>query len=287
MAAEGGGGSGTEGGARCACCGTSFEHAGRGRPRKYCSRACQARAYRARRAGHDEPDGRPGLPGPDTGPPPHTESPLSVDRIVSAGIEIADTEGLDALSMRRVAEALGAATMSLYRHVPSKDELLARMVEAAQNEAPPPQTPADGWREGLRRAARRDWELYLRHPWILPQVMISTHGRLGRAVAAESESALASFDGLGLEPAEAFRHMFTFASYVQGVALTLVASEAPTGPATPLGPPDDFSDFPRLARAMAAGAQPWDLEAQFTAGLETVLDGIAAALARGGGHADS
>ncbi|MYU26179.1 TetR family transcriptional regulator [Streptomyces sp. SID8352] len=285
MAAEGDGG-GTAGGARCACCGTSFDHAARGRPRQYCSRACQARAYRARSAGYGEPDGRPGLPGSASGAPPDTESPLSVDRIVGAGIGIADAEGLDALSMRRVAEALGAATMSLYRHVPSKDELLARMVEAAQNEAPPPQTPADGWREGLRRAARRDWELYLRHPWILPQVMMSTRGRLGRGVAADSESALASFDGLGLEPAEAFRHMFTFASYVQGVALTLVASEASTGPGTSTGPPDDFSDFPRLARAMAAGARPWDLEARFTAGLETVLDGIAVALARGGGRSD-
>src|SRR5687767_15794759 len=61
---------------------------------------------------------------------------LSLERIVAAAIEIADTEGLAGLSMARVAEKLGCATMSLYRHVPSKDDLLVFMMDAAPGEPP-------------------------------------------------------------------------------------------------------------------------------------------------------
>ncbi|MER7024127.1 MULTISPECIES: TetR/AcrR family transcriptional regulator [Streptomyces] len=219
---------------------------------------------------------------------------LTVERIVRAGIAVADAEGLDALSMRRVAMELGTGTMSLYRHVASKDDLVALMVEAAMAEVPLPDSPPRNWRHGLERAAHRDWDLYHRHPWILPRVMVTTRAYFSPALAADSESALSAFDGLDLEPADAFRYMFLFASYVQGVALTLVGdaeaerqSKAATGEGAkdldhaqdPLYEP---GAYPRLARAMRAGADPWDLDALFVSGLAGVLDGIAADLARRG-----
>ncbi|MFF9568054.1 TetR/AcrR family transcriptional regulator [Streptomyces sp. NPDC014685] len=214
-----------------------------------------------------------------------------MERIVRAGIHIADAEGLDALSMRRVAIALGTGTMSLYRHVASKDDLVALMVEAAMADVPLPDSPPLNWRHGLERAAYRDWELYHLHPWILPRVIVSTRGRHGSALAADSESAFAAFDGLGLDPVEAFRYMFMFASYVQGVALIHVSDvEAErqakiTGEQAPDPARDPLSDpaaYPRLTRAMRAGADPWDLDALFASGLAGVLDGIAADLARRG-----
>lgn len=269
----------------CASCGKSLEPADRGRPRLYCSRACQAKAYRARRAETpaDAPEGN------DSGP--H----LTVERIVRAGIAIADAEGLDALSMRRVAVDLGASTMALYRHVASKDDLVALMVEVAMADVPLPDSAPRDWRHGLERAAYRDWDLYHRHPWILPRVMVTTRAHFSPALAADSESAFSSFDGLDLEPAEAFRYMFMFASYVQGVALTYVSdveaerqseiamtqgtTKASDQAQNPLFEP---GAYPRLARAMRAGADPWDLDALFTSGLAGVLDGIAADLARRG-----
>ncbi|SFH40743.1 DNA-binding transcriptional regulator, AcrR family [Amycolatopsis regifaucium] len=268
----------------CVACGKTLKSAERGRPRRYCSRACQARAYRARRT-EDPVD----VPEEDANAPQ-----LTIERIVRAGIEVADAEGLDALSMRRVATDLGASTMALYRHVTSKDELVALMVEAALADAPLPDTPPRDWRHGLERAAYRDWELYHRHPWILSKVLVTTRTHSSPALAADSESAFSSFDGLGLEPADAFRHMFTFASYVQGVALTYVSDveaerQARITGSRPAHPRDDerrrifdHGAYPRLAPAMRAGADPWNLDALFAAGLDGVLDGIAAEFERRG-----
>ncbi|RKT87148.1 DNA-binding transcriptional regulator, AcrR family [Saccharopolyspora antimicrobica] len=261
----------------CAFCGRALEPAERGRPRHYCSRSCQARAYRARRSEASD--------GGDSAP--H----LTVERIVRAGIDVADAEGLAALSMRRVATDLGASTMALYRHVASKDDLVALMVEAAMADVPLPDTPPRNWRHGLERAAYRDWELYHRHPWILSRVLVTTRAHFSPALAADSESAFSSFDELGLEPADAFRYMFMFASYVQGVALTYVSdleAERQAGQRT-TNVPDDERDrlfepgaYPRLGPAMRAGADPWDLDALFASGLAGVLDGIAVDLARRG-----
>ncbi|MFF9652137.1 TetR/AcrR family transcriptional regulator [Streptomyces sp. NPDC014622] len=275
----------------CAACGKDLAPADRGRPRRFCSHACRARAYRARKteapteAGSTEnsaPEGEAGAP--------H----LTAGRITRAGIAIADAEGLDALSMRRVATDLGASTMALYRHVASKDDLVALMVETALTDAPLPDTPPQDWRHGLERAAHRDWELYHRHPWILSKVLVTTRTHSSRALAADSESTFAVFDGLGIEPADAFRYMFMFASYVQGVALTYVSDveaerQARRTDRRPANATDDArrslyepGAYPRLGPAMRAGADPWDLDALFLSGLTGVLDGIAADLARRG-----
>ncbi|MFF7250286.1 TetR/AcrR family transcriptional regulator [Embleya sp. NPDC008237] len=273
--------------ATCARCGNVLESAERGRPRRYCSRACRAKAYRARVA--QEPD--------DTAANPDAQAThLTVEVIVRTGIAIADAEGLDALSMRRVASDLDAGTMSLYRYVPSKDELVALMVEAAMTEAPPPDPAPRGWREGLESAAHRDWQLYRRHPWILRNVMVSTRLRTSPGIAADSERTFTSFDGLDLEPREAFRYVFMIAAYTQGVAMTLVdeieaerrsgltAAQWRKAAAPSWDSLFESGAYPRLTRAMRAVGDSWDLDALFRSGLTGVLDGIAASLARRGEH---
>lgn len=92
---------------------------------------------------------------------------LSIERIVAAAVEIADAEGLAGVSMARVAKSLGFTTMSLYRYVTSKDDLLLLMQEAAFDaEFPPAHEPAD-WRAELREWALFTLALYRRHPWVL------------------------------------------------------------------------------------------------------------------------
>src|SRR5260370_42469779 len=81
---------------------------------------------------------------PHKGPKPA----LSLPRIVDAAVRIADTEGLNAVSMGRVAAELGSAPMSLYRHVSAKDELLRLMVDAAWGDSPGPPPPGERWRAG-------------------------------------------------------------------------------------------------------------------------------------------
>ncbi|WUI00540.1 TetR/AcrR family transcriptional regulator [Spirillospora sp. NBC_00431] len=99
---------------------------------------------------------------------------LSLDRIVAAAVEVADglalAEGIEALSMRRVATRLGVGTMSLYRYVPGKSELLDlmldRVIEAPESGAAACRADDDlGWREILAADARGHWRLCLEHPW--------------------------------------------------------------------------------------------------------------------------
>lgn len=92
---------------------------------------------------------------------------LSIERIVEAAVEIADAEGLGGVSMARVAKSLGFTTMSLYRYVTSKDDLLLLMQEVAFDvEFPPAHDPAD-WRAELREWALLTLAMYRRHPWVL------------------------------------------------------------------------------------------------------------------------
>ncbi|KGM14612.1 hypothetical protein N867_19185, partial [Actinotalea fermentans ATCC 43279 = JCM 9966 = DSM 3133] len=107
--------------------------------------------------------------GPRRGPRPT----LTLDQITQAAITLADAEGLRAVSMARVAEALGVTTMALYRYVTSKDELLGLMYDAAIADEPgpevlaPPAADAPAWRVRLHAWCDRQLALTVRHPWLM------------------------------------------------------------------------------------------------------------------------
>jgi len=161
---------------------------------------------------------------------PHRRAParapapgeLSRDRIVRAAIEIADTEGLAALSMRRVATSLGAATMSLYRHVRGRDDLVLFMIDSALGAESFPPTPAPTWRAGLETAARMQWRVFAEHPWLAPMMSV-TRPQLAPNALKHTEWVLGALSPLGLGPAEMLRiHVLLF-SYVRGIATNLEA----------------------------------------------------------------
>ncbi|MGC1209684.1 MAG: TetR/AcrR family transcriptional regulator C-terminal domain-containing protein [Micromonospora sp.] len=102
--------------------------------------------------------GTPSLP--RRGPRPT----LTVTAIAQAGIAIADADGLDGLTMQRVAESLDVTKMALYRYVPGRAELVALMLETAMGEPPPPPAGA-GWRAQLDDWTRQAFDLFRRHPW--------------------------------------------------------------------------------------------------------------------------
>jgi AcrR family transcriptional regulator len=93
-----------------------------------------------------------------------TRLPLSKERVLRAAIDLADAEGIDALSMRRLAKELGVEAMSLYNHVANKDEILAGITDVIASEI---DLPSDGvdWKTALRRSAISARDVYLRHPW--------------------------------------------------------------------------------------------------------------------------
>ncbi len=104
-----------------------------------------------------------------SGAPPAARGPkpkFSLDDIVSAGVAVADAEGLESLSMRRVANRLGVGAMSLYTYVPGRSELLELMIDAAYGELQLPETTAT-WRDRVEFLTRERWQLFRRHPWLL------------------------------------------------------------------------------------------------------------------------
>jgi AcrR family transcriptional regulator len=228
---------------------------------------------------------------PTRGPRPG----LDVERIAAAAIELADAEGLAALSMRKVAERLGVGTMSLYTYVPGKAELLDVMLDTVLAEAARPDG-AGGWRAGLELRAREDWALFHRHPWILQ--ISPSRSMLGPNETDLFEASLRAVAGVGLSGAEMVLVVNLVAEYTRGAAAGAVGAalaEQRTGISDeqwwaarePLF--DRYFDperYPTVTSVAADGAfeQPageggytvaW-ARASFEFGLSRVLDGIEA-----------
>lgn len=214
--------------------------------------------------------------GPRRGPKPT----LSLEGIAAAAIEIADAEGLTAVSMQRVATALGFTKMSLYRYVPGKTELVALMVESAIG--PPPGTGAGDWRTCLDAWAHALLARMTAHPWTLeatvgPRVP-------GPYELSWMEMALAALDGCRLNGAERMDAVVLITGHVRGIAQQAAAT-APgqstegqlTGVLAALMR-EHGDRFPAIAAALATSPQDGGDDA-FTFGLARILDGLAALIA--------
>src|SRR5688572_33505298 len=93
--------------------------------------------------------------------------PLSRDRVVRAAMEVADREGLAALTMRRLGQELGVEAMSLYKHVANKDAILDGIVDLVVGEIALPR-PRDGWKSAMRRRGVSAHQVLMRHRWVCP-----------------------------------------------------------------------------------------------------------------------
>lgn len=210
---------------------------------------------------------------------------LSRQQVLRTAIAIADVEGLDAVSMRRLAAELGVGPMSLYRHVANKDELVTQMADEAFGEADLPTPGPDGWRAKLELISRLQWSLCRRHLWLASAVSF-TRPALVPAMMAHTEWTLRALDGLGLSMATRIREALTLHGLVVTVALSLAAeveSEQETGVTlegwwlaqrTRAEGLLDSGRFPLLAAIPAETTA--DLDGLFEYGLARHLDGFAA-----------
>ncbi|MGZ0149507.1 TetR/AcrR family transcriptional regulator [Kribbella sp. WER1] len=145
-------------------------------------------------------------------------SGLTVRAIVAAAIELADVSGLDALSMRMVADRLKVGTMSLYTHVPGKGELTDLMFDQAYVDLYADVEPREqgGWRPALEFIARRNWDVLTAHPWIHDVPTMRT--ALGPNITRKYEIELRPLDGLGLTDVEMDSALTLVLTHVQGTA---------------------------------------------------------------------
>lgn len=143
---------------------------------------------------------------------------LTVDQIAREAIALADEEGFEGLSMRRMAERLGVGAMSLYRYVPSKAELLDLMVDRVNCETD--RAPSRrGWRARLEHIAWENRRLYERHPWLL-QVFASR--LMGPCVFEKYDYELRALDGIGLSDVEMDLVLTLVVGYVRGAVHNVV-----------------------------------------------------------------
>jgi AcrR family transcriptional regulator len=229
----------------------------------------------------DADDGRP-LPRAlallwQDNPPPRRSTGLSRDRIVAAAIDLADADGLDALSMARLAQRLNCGTMSLYRHVANKDELLVFMLSAAAD-APPAVVDATNWRSALEGWADGLWDVYHRHPWILRAASAGPPADPGQL--SWLDAGLAALGATGLPERDKFAAVLAVLHFVRGAVALAIEAGAPPGVAYSglLARLIDGDRFPALSTALAAGVfdgAGGDPLSEFHVGLGQLLDGIA------------
>lgn len=210
---------------------------------------------------------------------------LSLDRIVDAAVKIAGSDGLAAVSMSRVAADLGASTMSLYRYVAAKDELLALMLDAASGTPPDVPAPGEDWRAGLARWASAEWAALREHPWAVRVPMTGPPATPNQV--AWLERGLRCLRDTGLAEAEKLGVVLLLSSYVWRNAMVDIDMSAAgyTSPASfaaygrALARLTDPERFPALHALLASGIfeQPDDpdgADTEFDFGLQRILDGI-------------
>lgn len=217
---------------------------------------------------------------PARGPKPA----LTLTQIVDTAIAVADEDGIDALSMRRIARELDVGTMSLYRYIPGKAELLDLMLDRVSD---PARLQADlgdrTWRTTLEASARGTRDAYLRHPWLI-QVNWA-RPVFGPNTLASVEFIIAGLADLPLNDQERVMVLSTVDGYVTGaVRQQIMYTKAPEE--TGISDEEFWStQYPVLERAMATGDYPamaalaetafeagWDETFEF--GLQRLLDGL-------------
>jgi AcrR family transcriptional regulator len=147
---------------------------------------------------------------------------LSYERIAAAGVEIADAEGLEAVSMRKIAARLGAGTMSLYRYVSSKDDLVELMFDHAIGAAAHGERTGD-WRADLAEVARDLRRVMIAHPWLAGYQ--TARPTFGPNLLAVLERTLGTVDGIGLDIDGMVDMWLTVLAFVQGYVQAELAEQ--------------------------------------------------------------
>ncbi|WP_051733347.1 TetR/AcrR family transcriptional regulator [Kitasatospora phosalacinea] len=207
---------------------------------------------------------------PTRGPKPG----LTLESIARAGIEIADAEGLAAVSMQRVAGLLGHTKMALYRYVPGKAELVALMIEHTAGDPPPPSGAP--WRAQLTDWAHRLAAVLTAHPWLLDA--LSAPRPTGPRELAWLERVVAALDGHGLTGAERMDAAVLLIGHVRAIAAQHRQSATGSPEAELLHALVPLiharaADYPALATALTE--PPGGRDNAFDFGLDRILDGLA------------
>jgi AcrR family transcriptional regulator len=212
-------------------------------------------------------------------------TPLTRERVLRCAVGIADEQGLNALTMRSLAQALEVKPMSLYHHVANKDEILDGIVDLVFAEMELP-SPEGAWRSEIARRASSARDVLRRHPWAI--TLMESRSTPGPATMRHHDAVLGTLRAAGLSlemtgHAYALLDAFVLGFAVQEAALPFGPDTAPevTGAIAAQFSPDDYPHLAEYAyeRAMKPG---YDFGDEFEFGLGVILDALERALPDGG-----
>ena len=207
-----------------------------------------------------------------------SDAGLSRQRVVDEAIRLADREGADGLSMRRLAGALGAGAMSLYRYVANKEELLDAMIDLVFDEIELP-SPATDWQSAMRRRAVSARQVLARHPWAIP--LMESRTSPGPANLRHREAVTGCLRRAGFTVMMATHANWLLDSYVYGFALqeaslpydtAEVLADMAENVFLPQLPPDEYPYLNESAAALVAAG--YDPAEEFVFGLDLLLAGL-------------
>ena len=202
--------------------------------------------------------------------------PLSRERIVAAGVALADAGGFQSLSMRNIAEDLGAGTMALYRHVANKEDLLDDMVDVVFAEMYPPAI-GGRWKQELRERGLSARSALQRHPWAVG--LMESRMNPGPSSATHHNATMGCLREAGFPFRDAVHAYNLLDAYTYGFALQeqTIPFETPEESAdmatTTVG--DQGDEYPYLAEVVVElGKRGYDYTEEFEFGLDFILDGL-------------
>jgi len=212
----------------------------------------------------------------EASPPAETRVPLTRERVLRAAVELADRDGLDAVTMRRLAGEVGVEAMSLYHHVAKKDDILGGMVDIVVGEMDFPSADGD-WKAALRRSSISSHDVLVRHPWAAG--LILSGPSVSTARLAYMDSILGCLRRGGFSAGMTDHAYHALDSHVMGFTLWQVGIAAGM---SQLGTVEDFlrdfpvDEMPWLAEHIQQHLKERDPEdeGEFAFGLDLVLDGL-------------
>ncbi|MEA5464813.1 TetR/AcrR family transcriptional regulator [Leptothoe sp. PORK10 BA2] len=202
--------------------------------------------------------------------------PLSRERILQCALRLADEDGLESLSMRKLAQALGVKAMSLYNHVTNRDDVIDCMVDCIVSEIEVPKLDAD-WKEAMRRRAISAHKVLLRHPWATMPLVSRVN--VGPAMLQYTDSTLGCLRAAGFSYEMADHVQNAIDSHIYG--FTLQALNFPFEPADyaemaaqflPQIPESQYPHINQLAQQVIRG--DYDGLHRFAFGLDLILDSL-------------
>ena len=197
---------------------------------------------------------------------------VSVPEITATALAMIDEHGMDALTMRGLADAIGVTPMTLYRYLPNKDTILAEVADLLWRELPPIDPATTGWKERLTAMWQQLFDLMLRHPHAVP--LIARGGAYSATAGSDTAGMLAVLKDAGFPAQLAGQFVHAASALVVGYAFAHLwqhQAQSGNGPQGPAGsaptPPDELLDYAQAIGPFTTG--------EFAATLELIIDGYA------------